>query len=329
MINLVTHTTKKAVRPIKRTANTQLQYDKRLLHHTPKTYTAFDGIITEIHNDTPSNHGGEVIYTATSSAVRNHDIMFHATARITGPTPHTDTDTNTQEDYRKRMDMLLSYTKLHCNSTCTVLNNPCDHIKTYPHPLMPNGTMPYTIWHGGLLNPILKKHRIKAMQKTHNERIIVTVTLEGIVAADGLATQHLHTINYDTAYEKNSTLYPSALELAVLGYLKERSIDKHIAAHTDYYFDECAENSYAQKFKQCIETEWSSATHSTDTGSRTLEHKELIKRHFPRNAYWASRFISPHEIRTGHRLMHHDIFNSPKIQDDACMSMTFNVVINK
>lgn len=313
-----------------------LQLEETKFKPITKIYPAFDGEITETYKDGAPEAGGQVVYKSSSTEQRKYDISFKAIMNFNGPTKdyHIEDQPDVQnsqqrKDYNKRLETFKYYLGLRCWSVCPVINKtnePCEHTRTYPHPLISNGHIPYTSCNGGLLNPVLKEYRVTAANNSDAKRRIATVIVEGVVSADGLDFQKLNATSIGKAYG-NVANDPSALELAIAGHLKERTVDRQLSDITDAYFEDYVVHPYAEKFKKCVEAEWSSNLSATDNGMRSVECEDLIKRHFPRKAYWPSRWGNPKGMRIGYRDVHQHTFQSPKEPDDASMQMTFDVVV--
>lgn len=178
----------------------------------------------------------------------------------------------------------------------------------FRHPLIEHNEQPYKNGNGGLLNPVLKKYNEKKDLVEGENYKGVQIEVSGHVAADGIAAYEFDNIYMGEHYCK-TTKYKgeicqkgnyemSKLEEAILGYLKERSVDRIKSDFTDKSFL-IAETPFADEFRECIKHEWTSKQKNEDTGLRTEQEDKLIQRHMARSTYWPSRWHKPENMRSG------------------------------
>ena len=83
----------------------------------------------------------------------------------------------------------------------------------------------------------------------------------------------------------------SLLEEAILGFLKERMVDRQRSDLTKRAFH-YTKYPFADRFAACIKHEWTSKKSEEDTGVRTEMEGDLIQRHMMRSAYWPSQWYN-------------------------------------
>jgi hypothetical protein len=187
----------------------------------------------------------------------------------------------------------------------------------WPHPLCEGAGMPYKDGDGGLLNPIIRRYETVKESVTGPDYTGVQIAVSGCVSADGVAAYKFDNTHIGNHYEKYvlGTWDPyegkllkkdhykmSKLEEAILGFLKERMIDRQISDLCKRPFTTVAKMSFADRFAQCIKHEWTSKQNGQDSGLRTDLESDLIQRHMARSTYWPSRWHSPKDMRSGEEM---------------------------
>lgn len=159
--------------------------------------------------------------------------------------------------------------------------------KTPAHLLIRAGRRPYTEGNGGLLNPALIEYEVVARPVEGGAQ----VTVRGIVETEGIAPIAVNATYCGQHYnddKMNRYVYESSLlEDVILGALKERSVDRGLSDLTDNFF--CG-GAFLKKYIEILKTEWTSHLTDNDDGKRSSEHEDMIKRYFPRKAYWQSQW---------------------------------------
>jgi len=213
-------------------------------------------------------------------------VHFESTATILCDKPKDEEFAN-----KVLLSYLLPYNSNHrsiiSDSSCA--KNNCDGSchKTPNHLLIGAGQRPYTFGNGGLLNPTLLKYDVIAEQIEGGAR----VTVRGVVETEGIAPLALNATEYGQCHNDDPNIEycyeTSWLEDAILGALKERSVDRGLSDLTDTYF---SGGEFLQEYNKALITEWTSHLNDEDDGKRSPEHAAMIKRHFPRKGYWPSRW---------------------------------------
>lgn len=145
---------------------------------------------------------------------------------------------------------------------------------------------PYQMGNGGLINPVLVAYETLREPTIGEDRVSVATTIKGHVAADGIA-EYLFDKTYigqhTPKFKYNYKLGHDVLEEAILGYLKERAIDRQRSDLTKHFF---SHGAFANRFVKFIKHEWTSAEGPDDSGERTELETDLIQRHFMRSCFW-------------------------------------------
>jgi hypothetical protein len=207
---------------------------------------------------------------------------------------------------------------VHFESTATILCDKPDNytIKRYlehpDHPFIREGVKPYQLGNGGLLNPKLLEYNCVAQPIVSEGKVMesvyplgfsrgVQITVKGIVETEGIAPLALNAKVYGQNFNNDSTVKhyheTGLLEDVILGALKERSVDRGISDMGDHFF---TGGEFLQKYIEIIKAEWTSHLGDDDVdGTRSPEQNDMIKRHFPRKAYWPSTWYAEKYRRCG------------------------------
>ncbi len=256
---------------------------------------------TSIRNNSLEEGGGFVEFKCDSSQERKKDIFFKIVATYSCSSANKDCEKKLKKWLELRNDW----------SVCD--GNLCKeaHSHSYKHPFQAAGTRPYENGDGGLLNPVLKEYSVESKKIVDDSCEAVRVTISGRVAADGIASYEFDNTQYGKGYHGPYTAYdaftkkeytaipdwePSILEQAILGALKERAADRQLSDLTDTYFPD-GNCFFSELFKECVKKEWTSKVDENDSGQRSAECVDLIKKHFPRSVYWSSK--GRNELRAG------------------------------